>query len=215
MPLQLQVGNDFGNDGAILNQRGDNYGSTIVQEFNGPYAEIARRGQLFNFSVASAAAYLLTNTTGNFPTIWNPAGSGKILYILKLSSCWVTGATVAGSLLWNITKQTGSTISATAPIVSYTPVTPTPMMIGSSSASSMIWAPAAITFTAAPSFYAATGININATNSAGYISLADYGGAIALMPGNALSLTYSVTTSTATFWTSIVGAELPLPIGVI
>ena len=214
MPLQLQVGNDFGNDGAILNQRGDNYGSTIVQEFNGPYAEIARRGQLFNFSVASAAAYLLTNTTGNFPTIWNPAGSGKILYVLKLLYCYTSGTLAQGALNWYLTAAAGSNISATAPIKTFTSGAPVPMMVGSSSASSMWWGPTTNTFQVAPVFYLATGINNLASGPAGTVDYVDSDACIALMPGNSISLGATVATS-ALLWTTIVAAELPIPVGVI
>jgi hypothetical protein len=43
----------------------------------------------------------------------------------------------------------------------------------------------------------------------------DYDGSIALMPGTAISLVYSVTTSTSLNFTDILIAELPLPTGVI
>lgn len=79
----------------------------------------------------------------------------------------------------------------------------------------MRFAPTTNTFTAAPTVFTSTGLNINATNGAGYVDLTDYNGMIALLPGNAISLTYSVTTSTAVFQGSIVYAELPIPSGVI
>lgn len=75
----------------------------------------------------------------------------------------------------------------------------------------MRFAPAVCTFTAAPAFYASTGINFGAAaptaGSGNYDQ--DIDGAIALYPGNALSLCCSVTTTTALFFTTIIGAELP------
>ena len=210
----LQVGNQIASDGGAVNQRGDNYGNTMNQQFNGKYAELTRRGQLFHCNVGTAAAYLLSATTGNCPTIWNPAGSGKIVYILGLYSNWLSGVTVAGSLNWAVTAIAGSNIATAAPIVTFTNQAPAPALIGSSSAAVTRFAPAVCTFTAAPSFFSATGINYK-TEAGDYVAQVDYDGEIALMPGTALSLVYTVTTSTALYFTDIVIAELPMPVGTI
>ena len=211
---QLQIGTQLANDGGIVVQRADNYGNTMNQQFNGKYAELARRGQLFHCNVGTAAAYLLSATTGNCPTIWNQAGSGKIVYILELYSNWLSGVTVAGALNWALTKNAGSAIGTAAPIVTFTNQAPAPALIGSSSAATTQFAPAVCTFTTAPAFYSATGINYK-TEAGDYVAQVDYDGAIALMPGNALSLVYTVTTSTALYFTDIVIAELPMPVGTI
>ncbi len=211
MPNQLQIGPQIAADGQVANQRGDNFGNTMVQQFNGKYAELVRRGQLFNFSVAAAAAILITNTTANGPTIWNPAGSGKVLYLTRLRLSFVAGTTTISSLIWNVTKNAGSAIGTAAPIVTFTNVNPAPAGIGAPGTSNMLWAPVTSTFTAAPVFYAATGINLGAagpTAGAGNFDM-DLDGEIALYPGNALTLNASVATTTSTWWTSIWGAELP------
>ena len=213
MPLQYQVGQAFGNDNGVLNARGDNYGSMIIQQFNGRYAELARRGQLFNFSTPSQAIPI-SATGGGMPTIWNPAGSGKILYVLKLLYCYTSGTLAQGALNWYLTAAAGSNISATAPIKTFTSVAPVPMMVGSSSASSMWWGPTTNTFQVAPVFYLATGINNLASGPAGTVDYVDSDACIALMPGNSISLGATVATS-ALLWTTIVAAELPIPVGVI
>jgi hypothetical protein len=211
MPNQVQVGFQQANDGGVINQRGDNFGSTVVTQFNGKYAELARRGQLINFSVAAGAALLLSATTGNHPTIWNPTGSGKVLYLCRLKTSFLSGTTTVSSLLWCVTRNAGSSISATAPVVTFTNVSPQSAAVGGNGVSNMLWAPATCTFTAAPTFFAATGVNLGAagpTAGAGNFDM-DLDGEIALYPGNALSLTCSVTTTTSLWWTSIWGAELP------
>jgi hypothetical protein len=211
---QLQIGPQVANDGGVVVQRSDNYGNTMNQQFNGKYAELARRGQLFHCNVGTAAAYLLTNTSGNCPTVWNPAGSNKIVYILELYSNWLSGVTVAGALNWAVTKNAGSAIGTGAPIVTFTNQAPAPALIGSSSSAVTLFSPAVCTFTAAPTFYSATGINYK-TEAGDYVAQVDFDGALALMPGNALSLVYTVTTSTALYFTDIVIAELPMPVGTI
>lgn len=211
MANQIQIGPMQGNDGGVMNQRGDNFGSTVVQQFNGKYAELARRGQLFNFSVTTGAALLLPATTGNHPTIWNPAGSGKVLYICKLAVSFLAGTTTISSLLWAVTRNAGNTISATAPVVTFTNVAPVTAGIGAIGSSNMLWAPATCTFVAAPTIFAATGINLGAAGpsaGAGNFDM-DFDGSIAIYPGNALSLCCSVTTTTSTWYTSILAAELP------
>ena len=210
----LQVGTQLANDGNPVNQRGDNYGSTLMQQFNGKYAELARRGQLFHCSVKTAAAYLLTGTTGNCPTIWNPAGSGKVVYVLGLMSTWLSGATTAGALQWAVTNPAGANIATAAPIVTFTNQAPDPALIGSSSAAVTKFAPAVCTFVAAPAFFITAGVSLKAA-ATDYVIQVDYDGSIAMMPGTALSLVYSVTTSTSLNFTDILIAELPMPVGTI
>jgi hypothetical protein len=216
MPLQLQPGPQAAPDNSIINQRGDNYGSQVVQQFNGKFAEVARRGQCFNFSVAAAAAILLTNTTANGPTIWNPAGSGKILYVNYLDLAWLSGTITVSSLIWNITKNAGSVAATGAPILTFTHLATsiTPAMIGSSAVSSMLWAPVTSTYTVAPSFYRPTGINWIAAGASVPLHI-DYDGSLAIMPGNALTLNCAVATTTALFWTTINCTEVPLVAGTV
>jgi hypothetical protein len=110
-----------------------------------------------------------------------------------------------------ITKNAGSALGTAAPIVTFTEQVPDPAIIGASFASSMKFAPAVCTFTAAPAFMASTGINFAAVApTAGTINEVDYDGALAVMPGNAVSLCACVTTTTALFFSTIIYHELPL-----
>lgn len=209
MPNQVQIGPMAANDGSVVNARGDNYGAAVVQEFNGKYAEVARRGQLFVASTAAAGiAVLVSATTGNVPTLWNPLGSGKILYPVRLAVNWLSGSTTASALLWSKTENAGANIGTAAPIPTFTSVATIPAAVGVSAVSNAKWAPAVCTFAAAPAFYASTGISLKAT-AEDYVIYVDYDGSIALTPGNALSLTASVTTTTALLQASIWYVELP------
>jgi hypothetical protein len=193
----------------------DYNGCQKIVQFGGKYAELARRGLLFNYSVKTAAAHLLAATTGNAPAIWNPAGSGKVLYIAKLATNWLSGTTVVSSLQFNIVRNAGSGISATAPVCTWTNQAPEPAIAGAPFASSMLFAPAVSTFVSAPTFFASTGINLGAV--APTVGTGDYDrdfdGCIALMPGNVITLNACVTSTTALFFTTIFGYELPLADG--
>lgn len=217
MPLnQGQVGPQVASDLGLANIRADNYGSQMVQEFNGKYAELARRGMLFNAKIADAGiALIVSATTGNHPTLWNPLGSGKIVYILRLYLNWLSGNIATSGLLWCTTTSAGANKGTGAPVVTFTEVATVPSLVGSSSGSNCKWAPAVCTFAAAPALYMSTGINLAATTAAAATTnlIADYDGHIALLPGTAISLTCAQATTTALFQGGIVYAELPLAPG--
>ena len=206
---QRQVGPQIAPDGSLVNAAGDRYGATLIQNLGGIYAELARRNQLFMFSTPTAAALLVSATTGNCPTIWNPPASGKIFYPLRLAITWLTGATTVGSVLWTVTEDTGATIATASRILTWTDGTIKNAMVGGTAISSMRFAPAVCTFTTAPAFLASTGINIETTNQVHNVN-EDYPGCIGIMPGNAISLNYSVATSTSTHYVTIWGAEVPI-----
>lgn len=212
MPNQIQIGPQIATDGGVVNQRGDNYGAAVVQQGNGKYAELIRRGQLMNFSVKTAAALLISATTGNCPTIWNPTGSGKVLYILGLKLNFLSGTTTISSLQWMATRNAGAAIATAAPIVTFTDQVVESCALGQPASSNMRFAPAVCTFAAAPAWFASTGINLGAVSpSAGSGAyFVDYDGAIAIYPGNALSLCSSVTTTTSLWFSTVTAAELPL-----
>lgn len=212
MLIKGHVGVNQASDGAERILTLTPNGALHVQTFNGKYAELSRRGFLFNYTVKTAAALLLSATTGNCPTIWNPSGSGKILYVLKLFVNFLSGTTTISSLQWMVTKNAGSALGTAAPIVTFTEQAPEPAISGAQFSSSMKFAPAVCTFTAAPAFHMSSGIQLGAVApSAGSGNYdIDYDGCLAIMPGNALSLCACVTTTTSVWFTSILGAEMPL-----
>jgi hypothetical protein len=210
----LATGPQNVSDNQMIAQRGDNYGAAIVQELNGKYAEAVRRGEMFVYTVTTAAALLLSATTGNHPTIWNPAGSGRVFWPVAIRLSFLSGTTTISSLLLAVTRNCGSTIAATAPIVTFTKVTPLPALVGSGAVSKMFWAPDVCTFVAAPTVYAATNINLGAAAPTGPSwTECLLEGSVGIMPGNALSLTCSVTTTTSLWFTTIWGIERELSVG--
>jgi hypothetical protein len=193
------------------NARGDYSGAGVFQQGQGKYAELVRQGQLFNYSVTAAAALLAPGTTACGPCWWNPIGSGVIFYPLVVTQNWLSGATTAGSVYWALTQNAGANIGTAAPVVTFTNVAPVNMALGSTNAqaSAMRFAPITATYAVAPVFFMAAGFNYK-SEVGDYLGVIDYDGALAVYPGNALTLCYSVATSTALYWTSVLGAEVPL-----
>lgn len=198
-----------------VNDRNDYYGGKVTADVKGRHFEETANGRTLIMTTLTPAAFLLSATTGNVPTIWNPAGSGKIFTPTHLTISYVSGTTVIGSLLWAMTNPAGSNIGTAAPIVTFTNVAPVNAGIGNanSKATALKWAPAVSTFTVAPTVFSATGINFGAvapTNGGNFWDV-PLNGRMILYPGAALSLVYSVTTSTALFFATITGIESPLP----
>jgi hypothetical protein len=110
-----------------------------------------------------------------------------------------------------MTQNAGASIGTAAPIVTFTKVAPVNMAIGSLNAlsSSINFAPVTSTYAVAPTYFMSSGINYK-TEAGDYAMEIDYDGALAVYPGNALTLCYSVATSTALYFTTVLGCEVPL-----
>lgn len=193
-------------------------GEAVNTMIHGQHYENAVRGRMFAYGVSSQAL-LLSATTGNVPTIWNPSGSNMVFIPVAIRLSFISGTTVIGGLNWAVTTGAGATKGTGLPIVTFTEVLATNCAIGSSGGaartSQMKFSPSISTFTAAPTFFASTGISVGAvapTNGGGPFPVNE-DGKIVLYPGAALSLCYTVTTSTALFATTIYGLELPQPAG--
>jgi hypothetical protein len=185
-------------------------GELCTSDINGKFYEQTYRGNMFIYTVAAGAAVLLPDTTGNNPTIWNPLGSGYNFVLQRLAIGFLAGTTTIGGFLWALIANAGNAIAAAGPVVTWTNVAPRNALIGGRT-SAMYYSPAVSTYIAAPTVIAPTGINCGtAFPTAPDPSIVDYDGSIILTPGNALMLCYSVTTSTATFWSTIWGLELPV-----
>ncbi len=211
---EQQLASGTGIDGA---NRVGAYGEAI-QSINGEFFEHTLRGRMFTYGISSQALLIATNGTG-FPTIFNPQGSNLIFVPVAIRLSFISGTTVIGGLNWHVTLNCGaaSNIGTGLPLATFTHVAPTNCAPGSTTArsSGMRFAPTTVTFTATPTFLAATGISVGAvapTNGGGPFPTNE-DGKLVIFPGTALSLCYTVTTSTALFATTIYGLELPLPAG--
>lgn len=184
----------------------------VTHEASGQYFEQALNGQSYIYGIASQAL-LLSATTGNVPTVWNPAGSGVIFVPTKLTITYISGTLVVGGVVIATTLNAGSAIGTAAPIVTFTQVTPKPAIRGTGFGSRCLFAPSTCTFTAAPVVEYATNINYNTTALVLANGTHDFNGTLAYYPGTAMSICYTVTTSTALFAITLCGLEIPVPPG--
>lgn len=208
MDLELQCGPITGVDGQKNAARGDRLGGLVTSSVSGRYYENTFRENLYVYHIASQAL-LLSATTGGHPTVINPTGSGVIFVPLGLRIGFTSGTTVIGSVLIAETLNVGGGAATGAPILTAT-------LVDSKSArrpagrGRCLWSPTTNTFTAAPTVIAATGLNLGAAAPTGTGTYeTNFDGSLAFEPGSAMSIVYSVTTSTALFHVTLFGLELP------
>ncbi len=197
------------------------YGASVNSLTPGESFEDTLNGQTQVFITPSAAALLLSATTGNVPTLWNPTTSGKIFIPKKVIVTYLSGTTTIGSVLFAKTlTQAGTAVIATnGPIITATTGVANSQFNGGLGApnakpTAMLWAPAVNTFFAAPTVFMGSEINLGAaapTNGGLGGSSHRFNGECIIWPGQALSICYSVTTSTALYFVTLIGVEKPLP----
>jgi len=183
--------------------------SSLVSEFDPIFYSQAKKGNLFIYHVASQAL-LLSATTGGHPTVFNPMGSGKDFIPLALRISFISGTTVIGAVILAETLDAGSAPATASPILTGTYVAPKNAYRGGGAAktSKMLWYPTTNTFTAAPTAIHATGLNLGAAAPTGTGTYeCKFDGGLIFAPGTAMSVCYTVTTSTALFQISILGLE--------
>ncbi len=182
-------------------------GAVLVSLYSPAYYEAVKADRVFIYNMLSQAI-LLSATTGNVPTIVNPASSGRNFVPLALRVAWISTAYTAGALAWAISRNVGSTFGTGAPIPTLTQVAQINARVGvnTNNTSKMIWSPTTNTFTAAPVVFAATGIG-HVLTAVDTVDNVVYNGEIVIEPGNALSLVYTVTTMTSLVTTTIWGYE--------
>ena len=193
-------------DRALLN-------SGALAARHGKLYESARANRLYVAASATAGiALIVSATTGNHPTLWNPLGSGRILSIRKLHLAYVSGANAPGSLAWNITENAGSQAATASPILTFTKVAVANAMAGGAVDSKAFWAPAVNTYTAAPAYYRPTNLSlftgVAATAVAPFAWGDEYDGDLQIAPGTALSLVTQQATTTALFRITVLFEEI-------
>lgn len=166
-------------------------------------------GHNFIYHMASQAI-LLSATTGGHPTVFNPLGSGVVFIPNTLSIAFISGTTVIGSVLIAETINAGSSQATAGAILTLTKVDAKNALRGGGLASRVFWSPTTNTFTAAPTVIGSC-INLAPADPvSGFVAHYDFNDCYAFMPGTAMSITYSVTTSTAVFQITLTGTERPL-----
>lgn len=211
MLLEGRVGPAKFGDGADAKVRLGNFGEAITNSVFGNHYDHVARGGGFIYHIASQAL-LLSATTGGHPTVINPLGSGVNFVPLGLSVSWTSGTTVIGSVLIAATKKVAAIATgAGSPILTATQVAPENALIGCGAVGKTLWSPTTNTFTAAPTVIMAAGINLAPADPvSGFQAFVKFDGCPVFAPGSAMSITYSVTTTTALLHTTIFGVEVPV-----
>ena len=187
----------------------------LKPQMHGKYHEAAQANRLFvATSLTGGIALIVSATTGNHPTLWNPLGSGRVLNVRRLQLAYVSGNNAPGSLAWNITEDAGAQEATAAPILTFTKVAVKSALAGGPVDSKAKWAPAINTYTAAPAFYRPTSISlftgVAATAVAPFPLEEQYEGDFEIMPGTAVSLVTVQATTTALFRITLLFEEIDL-----
>lgn len=185
----------------------------FTADLHGKHYYAAKRGRLFVATTLTAGiALIVAATTGNHPTLWNPAGSGRNISIKRLTLAYVSGNNAPGSLAWNITTNAGSAPATGSAIATFTDVDAKSALGGGAVDSVARWAPAVCTFAAAPALFYTSSLSLftglAATAVAPFKMEEDYDGMLNIAPGNALSLVSVQSTTTALFRASVIYEEI-------
>jgi hypothetical protein len=203
-------------------------GELICSDINGFFAEQTMRGNSYIYATTTAVNIPIFSTPTNAPTLWNPAGSGKILILnsLTLSISAIGTPALDGIMLigtaLNIPAATtgGGSAGATAatgansPVLTAVFVAAQNALLGSSKRSVMQWCPATITFGASnlPSQVGFAPFNLSAAATPAYAPFFwDIQGRICLMPGSLIALGGTPAATSTTFQVQWTGVEIPLP----
>lgn len=167
----------------------------IVSELHGKYFEQCYRGNIYYASTASTGVVIpIASTLTPTYSLWNPAGSNKLMVPIALLIGWTATTAALGELVWTATTNAGSGISSSAPFVAFGTGTAVNANLGSGKVSQMRTATGGTTtLVAAPTFYRATGMSITATTAAtatgpGWVWRDDFDGTSVVPPGNAIHL---------------------------
>ena len=202
-------------DGDLLNFAAGSYGDLQVSEFWGKYGTLARKSVVYSARVATAASIVANSALTNAPTLWNPAGSGKWLFPLKiLFSVGAVGTPILQGFTLSYLNNAGSTIATAGPVPTATFVATVPMKLGGA-ISAMLWAPAAITFTTNPAILMDLGIGHHLEGAAAsgqhYTLMHDFDTELLIPPGSLICLGSTIASST-TYNVTILYAELPMSV---
>ena len=187
----------------------------LASNLHGKYFEQCYRGNLYYASTVTAGVVIpIASTLTPTYSLWNPAGSNKLLVPIVTLIGWTATTGALGSYVWHVTTQTGAAIATGAPFVAFGTGTPVNCNAGAGKVSQIRAATGGTTtLTAASTFYRDTGLQITLTTAAssnnGWIWRDDWDGTGIIPPGNAIHLlgTTAIATGVAV---STVYAEVPL-----
>jgi len=202
-------------DSTVTNFLGGSMGELIVADLWGKYGELCRRGYVYSARVAAAAAVPINTTLTNAPSIWNPAGSGKLVIPIKIIlSLGAVGTPVLQGFTASFLTGAGGVAATGAPIPTWTNVAPVSMAPGSAKVATTMFSPAVSTYTANPAALMDLGFGhlVEGTAASGQLYSKfehEFDGSLQIWPGATMHLGSTIATST-TYWSTIIFAEIPL-----
>lgn len=189
----MQVGYGKAADDADVRMRAGWNEDLIISELNPKWFEWAARGFLFHYATA-VGGIAFAAAGNNQPTIWNPAGSGKLLVPLEVRLGYVSTTSAAFHFAWNQLLNAGSQAATASPILTWTDLTPQNALIGSGKKPAGRFA-TACTFTAAPTYLGPAGLSTVAMTAAAvnapFPMTWEEQGSLVVPPGNAIQLSAS------------------------
>lgn len=201
-------------DSTLTNFLAGSMGELITADLWGKFGEFCRRGFVFVARVAAVAAIPVNTTLTNAPSIWNPAGSNKLVVPLRISlSLGAIGTPILQGFTVSYLTGAGSVAATGAPIPTWTNVAPVPLLVGGGKVASTLFSPAVSTYTVNPATLLDMGFghHLEGTAASGQLYSGfsyDFDGSVQLLPGTTLHVGSTIATST-TYWTSIIFAEIP------
>lgn len=187
-------------------------GELGVSEILPRYSAVTWSGQTFSVSVAAAAAITAyTGAAAGTPQIavWNPAGSGKNLWVVFANFGSVVAASAAGTVTWGL--YYGPTAAITAAASSTYPVSQATLVPSGSVAKAYV--NAALTGSTALSNVIPMGSYYWATAAGATLvtgSVQEIPGYLMIPPGAMVALGGSSALTSATWIGNLIWAELPV-----
>lgn len=192
------------------------WGNPLVNVAGGKYLDWARRGYLYVARSGAAAAIPVNTTCTNAPTLWNPADSGKTFALIRIafSAASLGTQVIDGFTLMYESGMSDTSGTAGMPFPTFTNIAPVSTLIGKGGSAKGRFANGTVTWTTQPAVLMDMGmgqwLNGTAANGECYNQMAmDFDGLVLLPPGSAICVGAATAASSATYWTSIVYAELP------
>lgn len=212
LPVAGQIGPSavWAGDGSNVEFRQGKTGDLIVSELQGRYFEAAYRGQMFLTSIAAAGGTAYVGAAGGTPllAIWNPAGSGKNLILIRASVDVVVGGSAAGFCPFRLYG------GATAAITQATTVVPiSTLSLTASGSIAKAYQNVALTSSTALTFLEPLGAHAWYSGVGVVLSPPltwEHAGSIIVVPGNMLALGATTIPTSMTNDATLVWAEMPI-----
>lgn len=163
--------------------------------------DLVRNGQMLMGLSTTPLAVPVTSTTAPKFILWNPAGSGKNLVLVRYTAGW-TGTTEApGNILLSWTAATGSAVATGAAISAFTDGVKTNALLGGGATTGIARFGIAATLGAAGTAFYGMGLNHLTTTGAaitqtGWMYEHIFYDTIHIAPGNSVHTVASTATAT-------------------